>query len=65
MEKTDGLNGWERFLNCKVKVIYDDGSHITIKYGTLIDGDSDFLFIRTEDGLQSINKTKVVRVEKC
>jgi len=65
MEKTDGLNGWAKFLNSKVKVIYDDGSHVTIKFGTLIDADSDFLFLRTDEGQQSINKTKIIRVEKC
>lgn len=68
MEETEGkgkTNGMGRFLNCKVKVVYDDGSHITIKFGTLIDYSEDFLFLSTSEGEQTINKNKIIRVERC
>ena len=64
MEEGKGkLNGLARFLDKKVKVIYDDGAHITLKIGILIDSDNDFLFLDTEEGEEAISKTKIIRME--
>ena len=59
-----GKNGMDRFLNCKVKIVYDDGNHVTIKFGILIDYAEDFLFLSTSEGEQTINKMKIIRVER-
>ena len=65
MGKTSNINGWERFLNFRVKLVFDDGSKITIKFGNLTSVSDDFLFILTSEGEEGINKDKVVRIEKC
>ncbi len=57
--------GWEKFLNHRIKLVFDDGSKITIKFGVLTSVFDDFVFILTKDGEEAINKIKIVRIEKC
>ena len=59
------INGWEKFYGSRVKLVFDDGSKITIKFGILNSISQDFIFICGNEGEEAVNKSKVVRVEKC
>ena len=65
MGKNNLINGWEKFLNHRIKLVFDDGSKITIKFGVLISALDDFIFILTDEGQEAVNKNKIIRIERC
>ena len=56
-------DGWNKFKNKKVKIVFDDGRQIALKEGILIDSTKEYLLIKHDNKEEAISTNRIVRVE--
>lgn len=54
--------GFEKYLNKRIKIFFDDGKGVFFKEGSFISHDNEFIFIKTNTE-EAIPKARVVRIE--
>lgn len=54
----------QKYLGKQVKVAFDDGQSVSIRIGIFRGIDGGLLILDTTDGVQSINRTRVIRIEE-
>jgi len=61
----DGKEGWQRFLNTRVSIFYDDNSPqgVSRKDGLLISNDVDSIVLLSYNLQILIPKSKIIRLE--
>lgn len=52
-----------QFLNKKVKVVFDDGSKVSMREGLFLSKDSRFIFLECSESKDAIPIDRIVRVE--
>jgi hypothetical protein len=51
-------------LGKRVKLVYDDGNRVTIKFGILKEADDDFISLEVDNGsIEIIPTQRVIRIE--
>lgn len=56
-------DGWERFKDKKVKVVFDDGRQIAIKEGILLNAAKEYILIKCKDTDEAISTSRIIRIE--
>jgi len=54
----------ERFLNKQVKIVFNDGSQIKVKYGTLISAADGFATLETMHGACAVKLSEIIKVQQ-
>jgi len=57
------MEGWEKYLNKKVTVFYDDGKQVSKKIGILTFIGDNFLFLKVSDQEIILPVERIVRIE--
>ncbi len=56
-------NGWKKFENKKVKIVFDDGRQVSIKEGILMDATKEYILIKCKEKEEAISTNRVIRIE--
>ncbi|MHA1664290.1 MAG: hypothetical protein ACTSVW_00440 [Candidatus Njordarchaeales archaeon] len=57
------MEGWEKYLNKKVSVFYDDGKQVSKKIGKLTFIGNSFLFLKVSKNEIIIPIDRIIRIE--
>ncbi len=57
------MEGWNKVIGSKIKLVFDDGKSVSAKVGTLKEVADEYLGIETSFGLEYISRGRIVRME--